>query len=277
MRTLVASLVFACALMLAPLAEAADVTLQTTDGVAVHAVDYGKGTNAVVLIHDKARSGADWSWYAEKLAANGFHVIAIDLRGHGQSALPTPLVDADYPKMTADVTAAIAWLKSKGATKLSIIGANMGANLAVLAAAEDPTVTNLILLSPGLNLSGVTPSAAMEKYGKRPVLIVASTEDGYAMRTATVLEEKATGEKHVEVLENAGSGVKMLNKSPSLETTMIAWLNGTYFLKPGEKAPGSGPAVKADTTTMTTTGTKFGEKKPDAPPEPPKGPVDLDQ
>lgn len=254
-------------------AVAAELSLTAADGTKIHATDYGKGPNGIVLVHDKGRSGSDWTYFAEKLASQDFHVVTLDLRGHGTSKPPETLLDADYLKMTQDVAAAAAWLRSKGATKVSLVGANLGANLALNVAAEDPAITTVVLLSPGLNLSGITLGAAMEKYGKRSILMVASTDDQYATRSVNFLDEKAVGtEKHVEILEGAGSGVKMLNRAPTLEGILISWLNGSFFLKAGAAAPPPNLNV-GDTSAVQTTGTKFGEKKPDEPPKP----VDLDE
>ena len=264
--------------MLAGTAFAGEIKLAAADGTALHAVEYGAGVNGVVLVHDKGRSAADFGWYADKLATNGFHVVAVDLRGHGGSKPPDVLTEADYPKMTGDIAAAVAYLKTKGATKVALIGDKLGANLALVEAADDATVTNVIALSPGLNIAGVTVSAAVEKYGARPLLLIASTEDAYAVRTASLLEEKATGEKHYELLEAAGSGVKMLNKAPSLEPIMLTWLKGTYFQKVGANANGTtgAPTVGIETQGIQTTGSRYGEAPP-PPDKPPSTPVDLDE
>ena len=61
-----------------------------------------------------------------------------------------------------------------------LAGASIGANLAVLAAADDPTVRSLALLSVGLDYRGLRLEAALKKFGARPALLVASQEDPYA-------------------------------------------------------------------------------------------------
>jgi dienelactone hydrolase len=267
------ALLVACCLAVPAFAAGASVSIPSSDGVTVKAADYGKGsTDAIVLVHDKGRTNADWSYFAERLGAAGFHVVAIDLRGHGASKPPDALAEADWPKTKDDVVAAVAWLRAKGAKKVTLVGAGLGANLALVVGAEDPAIANLVLLSPGLNIAGIAVGDALTRYGERPVLLVGSSEDGYTLRTINVLEEQAQGTIHVEVLENAGSGVKMLNRDASLEGTLIAWLNGTFFLKSGQKSPT--PQINTgDTSTMETTGTKFGEEKPA---EDPKEKIDLD-
>lgn len=257
MLWLLRAAVLVSGLSLVSAAEASAVDLRAADGTLVKATDYGTGAHGVVLVHDKGRTGADWGYFAEKLAADGFHVVVLDLRGHGASKPPETLAEADYPKMVQDVSAAVGWLRAKGAKEVAVVGASFGANLALHAAADDPSIATLVLLSPGLNLSGVSVGQAMERYGARPVLMVASSDDAYAIRSVNFLEEKAKGDKHVEVLESAGSGVKMLNRDPSLEATLLSWLNGSFFLQPGRSKPQT--LSTGDNTAIETSGKRFGE------------------
>jgi pimeloyl-ACP methyl ester carboxylesterase len=238
-------------------AVAGTVDFKAGDGAALRGSEYGKGANGVVLVHDKGKSSGDWTFFAEKLAASGFHVLSVDLRGHGASPSAAPLTDADYPKMSQDVVAAAAWLRSKGATRVAVVGANFGANAAMVAAAEDPRVDTVALLSPGLNLGGIAIGAPVEKYGDRPLLVVASSEDAYAVRSVTFIDGKALGDCEVQLLENAGSGVRMLNRDSGIESTLLSWLNGSYKLQNGQR-----PAANVNTgdkVDIQTSGKKFGE------------------
>ncbi len=247
--------------LLSSSAWAAPVSLTTADEITLSAEVEGAGEKGVLLVHGKGRTRADWASYAKKLASKGFQVVAIDLRGHGESAGSAGT--DDYPKMVADVLAGVEYLKANGATHITIMGADLGANLSVSVAAENESVNNLILLSAGMNISGVKSGGALETYGQRPVLIVSSDEDVYATKSAAYLEGKAKGEKHVETLSGAGSGVRMLTRDPKLEGMVLAWLNGTFFLtKEGGGAETHQKALNtSDTTKIETTGTKFGEDR----------------
>mgnify|MGYP003881717919 FL=1 len=195
------------------------------------------------------RSGDDWRFVAEKLGRGGLSTLSVDLRGHGTSdKAGDPLTDADYAAMEADVEAAIAWLRASGTRSVACAGASLGANLCVRVAARDPGVVNLVLLSPALKKHGLTTAAAMEGYGDRPVLLVASSEERYDGISAEKLEARATGQKHLELLHDAGHGTKMLNRDPALEGLMLSWLMGTYELAGGEVVrprPASGDGIKA--------------------------------
>ena len=233
-----------------------DVTLKTPDGKSIHALaDKVAGAKSgVVLVHMDGRSAADWGTLQEKIARSDLAVVAPDLRGHGKSG-STPPAEADYPAMIAEVNSAVAWLRAQGVTDVSCVGAELGANLCLQAAAADPGIVNVIALSPSFNVHGVTSGDALKAYGDRPLLLVASSEDTSAARAATTLEKVATGQKHIEMLTDAGHGTQMLNRDASLEGLMLSWLLGTYTLASGDivrpKPEGAGPGI------VETTGKKL--------------------
>jgi pimeloyl-ACP methyl ester carboxylesterase len=76
-----------CALLLggAVISKAGGVARSTQlDGAKVHYTDYGKGENALLFVHGWACDETFWSGQAPALSEK-FHVITIDLPGHGQS------------------------------------------------------------------------------------------------------------------------------------------------------------------------------------------------
>ncbi len=253
MRTLFTAL----ALALSVPALAGTIDLTTADGVQIGATTYGSGDNGVVLIHGNGRDAEDWSHFGERLATRGFHVVAVDLRGHGHSAAAAELTAATYPLMVADVDAATAWLRANGAAKVHLVGAEFGANLAVISAAADTEINDIALLSAGMNLQGVASPTAMETYGARPALVIASAGDSYSARSATVLEGKAAGPVYVEILDGEAKGVRMLTRDPQLEGKLIAWLNGTYDL---DGRRGGRTVTTEAGEDVETSGVRFGDQ-----------------
>lgn len=253
-------LAFLLALGLTTADASTKVTLKATDGqrITAYTERVKASTRGVVLVHMAGRSAADWDYLSDKLAQKDFQVIAPDLRGHGASTVGgRELTNDDYLAMVKDVAASIAWLRSQGVQQVSCAGATLGANLCLRAAAEDPGVVNLVLLSPGLNYKGVTSGDALKAYGDRPVLFIASEEDQYAAKSSQMLSEAATGQKHFELLEQAGNGNKMLNRDPGLEGVIFSWLLGTYQLASGEVVLPK-PSVTTEIGTVETEGKKLG-------------------
>ncbi len=232
------------------------VPLATVDGRHVYALveKSAQNTRGVVLVHMDGRSSADWSGTAARLAKSQMTAIAPDLRGHGRSREGTSLAgDADYVDMVHDLEASVAWLRKNGVSEVSCVGASLGANLCLALAEKDPSISNLVLLSPGLNYRGVR--ASMDGYGDRPVLFVASADDTYSAKSVAILEPKAMGQHHSEMFAHAGQGTRMLSAEASLEGTLVSWLLGTFKLSSGELVL---PKVDAGSTQpIETSGQKL--------------------
>lgn len=250
-----------------PEAHAADVSLKAADGTKLHA-DYGAvagSQKGVVLVHMVGRSASDWKFLTSKLNASGLATLAVDLRGHGanipEGTTAPALDDATYALMVQDVAAGVAYLRAQGVKEVSIVGASIGANLGLRVAAQDPEVRTVVMLSPGMNYKGVLVSDALDTYGTRPLLVVASTEDNYAFKSAQAIDAAAKGPHHLQTYTGAGHGTKMLNKVPDLEGLIVSWLLGTW--RSGQEGTATTNTTletpKGDTSKVQSTGQKLGE------------------
>ena len=205
------------------------VTLRTEDGLSLAATWYepsNRPAPAVVLVHMLTRSRRDWEAVATRLASEGIGALAIDLRGHGES----PGSETDLGAMPQDLGAAKRHLAVRPDvihSRIGIAGASLGANLAAIAAADDAAVASLVLLSPSLDYRGVRMEAALRKYGKRPALLVAATDDAYAMRTVKDFAKGAGGIREVLMLDGAGHGTTMLSRAPDLARQIVEWFHRT--------------------------------------------------
>jgi pimeloyl-ACP methyl ester carboxylesterase len=114
----------------------------------VHA--WGAGTR-VVLVHGSLATGAD-EWQAQRpLADDGFHLLAPDRRGYGQSP---PAEGEDFLRDGDD----IADLMGNGA---HLVGHSYGGLGVMFAAARRPDATlSLTLLEPGAGVGAVSSSPA---------------------------------------------------------------------------------------------------------------------
>jgi len=125
---------------------------------------------------------------------------------------------------------AYAWLGAQEGVdgdRLALVGASIGANLALVEAARDETVGSLALLSPGFDYFRVQIRGLIEEYGERPSLLVASEEDAYSAETVRALAASAPGEAELVMLTSAGHGTAMLEGDPELAGDLIAFLNRT--------------------------------------------------
>jgi pimeloyl-ACP methyl ester carboxylesterase len=111
-------------------APAVKAVLTTADGVHLAGVRFGSGPRGVLLLPPKGIDFCPWWDYASELVLAGFHVLAIDLRGTGQSE------PADKADFTADAAAGVAELKKAGAARVVLVGASQGGAVALVTAAR---------------------------------------------------------------------------------------------------------------------------------------------
>ncbi len=112
-----------------------------------------ENAHAVVCIHGVAQHGGVFRDLAERLAARGYSVIAVDLRGHGESGREPPWNNATHVQDLLET------IDSLGIEIAVWIGHSFGGRLATEVAALDPDrVQRLVLLDPGL---AVPPDRAL--------------------------------------------------------------------------------------------------------------------
>ena len=171
------------------------------------------------------------------LRERGISSLAIDLRGHGESTDQQGrrldyrnFSDAEHQQSAEDVKAALAWLESQGfpSNKVGIIGASIGANLALQAATRySPLAT--CLLSPGENYRGVlTFDAAGRLRDPQALLAAASTPDDAESYSAAqhVIEQAPLKEKQFVPFTQAGHGTTLFERQPPFVNTVADWLAG---------------------------------------------------
>jgi dienelactone hydrolase len=221
-----------------PGAAATRVTLRTDDGLSLAATWYepvARPAPAVILVHMLNRSRREWEGFAQRLVSENIGALAIDLRGHGESsptAAPAGAAAVDYSSMVLDIKAARRFLAQRvevQQSRVGIAGASIGANLAALQASTDPSVVSLALLSPSLDYRGLRIEAALRKVAERPVLLVASDDDPYALRSARELQKTAGGVRELLVLKQAGHGAAMLSRDADLTRSLVDWFRRTLL------------------------------------------------
>jgi len=234
------------ALSMAPgLARGKTVAISTEDGMDLAATFFAPRKDrapGVLLIHDAGGDREQFSAIAKRLQKRGFGVMAVDLRGHGESKTK----DLDWSKLSKDerpaawqrsprdVEAAADWLlsqKSIHSTSLSLVGIGAGCALAARHAEQDENVISLMLLAPkakdlGFDVEGTlinVEGLATCIMGKRGGDAEAIVEDINASCEPWI-EWKAINPKSGSILED--------KKTPS---KVAEWLASVAMPKKGRK------------------------------------------
>jgi dienelactone hydrolase len=216
-------------------AEGQTVTFAARDGVQVSAVLHlpeKTPAPAVVFLNMLGRTHRDWDDAAAKFVEAGIAVLAVEFR---PSALPDPAADATgspYAALVMDAEAARAYLAARpdiNPGRIGMAGASLGANVAVLAASNDSSIRSLALLSVSLDYRGLKLEQALKKFASRPALLVASSEDPFALRTARQAVTMGDGARELRVLSGAGHGTVMLAREPDLANALVDWFLRTLL------------------------------------------------
>lgn len=208
--------------------------LRAQDGVILTADYYpGSLSRGALLVHMMPADRTSWRDFALQLQKENYHLLAIDLRGHGESSGgPSEyqnFSDEEHQKSILDLVAGAEFLRGKGVENLSLVGASIGANLVLQFIAEHSEVKNGVLLSPGLNYRGIEAMLLMAKLqpGQR-VLLVGSENDPQSKSAVlhTLSSNAAEGvASRVILYKHAGHGTDMLGKeSPDLAEEILNWL-----------------------------------------------------
>jgi len=211
------------------------IQLKTQDGVLL-AARYARAARpkgAVILLPMLSKTKQSWFEMQTKLTEKGFSSLALDLRGHGESVSKNgreiywrAFSDKEFRKMTLDVEAAYRFLlKHEGFApqRIFIMGASIGANLALRFGAGEKNLGGVLSLSPGLDYRGVETEDAARSYQDRPVFYAASRGDLSSYETIHYLARFAPNRTLVD-LEGEAHGTEMLERDSYLNERILNWL-----------------------------------------------------
>ena len=206
------------------------VTFITDDGVSIVGTYYAPSsglkdsTPTIILLHMLGKDRSTWNTFASALSHKGYAVLSIDLRGYGESIKQgsstvsyQSFTENDFNKMTLDVKAAKQFLieqKNANPDRMAVIGASIGANIALnYAATLDPTIKIVILLSPGLNYRGVATSDTITKF-KNPIYIAATEGDSESAKGSQTLCDKINCGENLKIYSGSNIMVQTCFRSP---------------------------------------------------------------
>lgn len=240
--------------LLAGSALAERVTFKTSDGIEIVG-DYVKGkagAAGVVCIPMYRSTRAAYLPLLVALKEKGFFVLAIDTRGHGESApdlkARAKARDAKlFNAMHLDVEAAMRFLETKGCdgTRIALVGGSVGCSVAVdTAIRQRHGVRAVVLLTPGSNYLGVNTLEHLERWPGTAVFTLTSNEEKATSKGVMDALKPFDGSNYIVVPRSGIHGTRMFNKVPEVEATIAEWLRSRIGdlrvprWKTGSPAPG---------------------------------------
>lgn len=247
------------------------VELKTVDGWTLKAMFAPSvpGKLTLLLLHGTGQRKEDWKRLAFPLTRAGYGVMAVDLRGHGESRvspsgetltwkkLRATRTANDFADMSRDAEAAVAWLAGQGVPEDSIglIGSEVGGSIAIRYAATHQKVPLVVMLSPGMRWQEVlTPNAlrALKRPIPTPVLMVYSEADKRTAKEVPILyafAKSAVGDRHATLIAVPQErGTRMFRAQRALVGQVIDWLGDP--IAPEPVAVSTEPLTGGGTSSM---------------------------
>ena len=150
---------------------ASPVQIATSDGLTLDARLWDRGpARLVIYLHEFREDQSAW-WREASQSTSPASALTLDFRGHGDSEGDHD----DVEGMVRDVEAAITYAREHGFRRVMLVGAGMGAAVAIVAAVEVPDVTVVGLSAPA-DFDAMDTVAVVELVADR-VQLIAMRED----------------------------------------------------------------------------------------------------
>ncbi len=211
-----------------PVSEVIDgqLYLYTEDGERL-AATYYEAPNpvaALILVHDGTTTRADWDRFANVLQGLGVSSLAFDMRGFGNSS-----GNKDYTETEKyDLAVAENFLQKKGYSNISLVGANVGANIGLrYAAYHSAKIQKTFLISPHLDWENVVvDSNVIEEYAPRELyMFVSKVEDPYWQETVRIKNKYIGGHRKLRIFIGQYDGFRLLdNQFDAIAGSTYRWL-----------------------------------------------------
>jgi pimeloyl-ACP methyl ester carboxylesterase len=211
-------------------------TLKTFDLVELHAsfdlpVGVPAPIPAVLLLHGYGENRFVWKEFANELLGRGWAVMALDLRGHGESRLKNQRpIEASTDWRTnlhefpVDLDPALDWLKSRARVdnkRIVVIGFDVGANLALIASGRFHEVRTVVAIKPNLDESLALAGSAQDFQPRSGLIIVPTQTEGDRFKSAV-----KTPSRVMVSPQSGGTSQWLANKQ--LKEAIFQWLKETY-------------------------------------------------
>ncbi|MDD3238149.1 MAG: alpha/beta fold hydrolase [Candidatus Gastranaerophilales bacterium] len=218
-----------------------DLEVETKDGFLLTSKLYmpkekRKKYPLVVLLHSLGYSSAYWIDLQSKFNQAGFAVLEMDFRGHGKSIYTANfrktnwryMSEKTYKKYPSDVCDVLLYVsenyKNISVSNMAIVGADIGANTAILASSKLKTKPiALVLISPSAKFKGLYTPIILADIGNVPICVPLSAKDRYSQTQAYYLKRFAQGPYYIKTYPYGGIGMLILKVNKGITTDIVNW------------------------------------------------------
>jgi pimeloyl-ACP methyl ester carboxylesterase len=216
------------------------ITVEGADGPAELWIrEAGSGGRPLLLVHGFTGSGEDFADFLDRLADEGWHVVAPDQRGHGEAG-HKPDDEAAY-SIDHYVTDLFGLLDALGWPSATILGHSLGGMIVQTAIGRDPARFDALVLMDTSHRalrgddSSITHVIDLARAkGMAGILELMQSLPGGSLTGAAAAAErvKETRPGYAEFGER-----KLLAASPAMYAAMLSWISGLAPDADGDRLP----------------------------------------
>ena len=212
-------LISGCSSNSGPGGGATQVSFNTEDGIQLSGHLFGSGDVGVVLSHMKPADQESWWPFARVLKDRGYQALAYDFRGYRDSE-----GEVDIDNIDRDVQAALDLIKSKGVSKVFLIGACMGGTASLKVASREE-VAGVITLSAPFAIEGLDAREDVKTLSA-PKLFIAARDDGFHARSVDLFDQTSPEPKERQIVDGGAHGTDMLSgdSGPRVQGLIVDFL-----------------------------------------------------
>jgi len=213
------------------LPEKAPIEVEAGDGLVLKGDFYAQpeGSVGILLLHMNNSDRNGWSAFIPYLLEAGYSVLAVDIRGFGQTGGTRA-----FELAQTDVQTWLDWLKSQeNIIGIAVMGASVGSNLGLVGCANDPDCLGVVALSPGEDFMGIQPADAIQNgLTDRPILIVGSHGDRESASAVREFAQIATGVFTLQLYPRSqhGTGYFIGLGADEKMTFFVQWLTDNIIV-----------------------------------------------
>ena len=212
-----------------------DVRFPGEDGFVLTGTYYAAESDGpgIMLMHQcSGGSRGDFGELARLLARKGFHALAFDFRGFGDSRNDEfhsfhQQMEKTEARWPADVEAAFRFLLSQPGVdqkRSGVLGASCGSSQAVLLAQRRERVQAIVLLSGSLTAEA---DEIYSEVADRATFCLYSEQDGYGTPDSMkrMFDRSKNPASELLVFKGSHHGAELFAQDPALPNTLVDWFD----------------------------------------------------
>ena len=197
-----------------------------------------KTFSTIVLLHSLGYSSEWWEDLPDKLLDDGYAVIKIDLRGHGDSVYNSRLTRVSwksltkqaYAKYPEDIITVLDYIKKENKrtflNNYAMVGSDIGGSAAIISANKiSYKPKTIVIISPVVKAKGLYVPVQLAELNNIDILSITGEKDATGKKADEYLKKFAQSTYAEYTSKSNSTGMLMLKNDETLSSVISSWIN----------------------------------------------------